>query len=49
MQQKNTVTKIIGGFLGSGKTSLLKSLSKQINSDKKAALIINEFGDISAL
>jgi cobalamin biosynthesis protein CobW len=36
---------VVTGFLGAGKTSLIRNLL--INShDKKIALIINEFGDL---
>ena len=36
---------IITGFLGSGKTTLIKNII-QTNLDKRIAIIVNEFGDI---
>ena len=35
---------VVSGFLGSGKTTFLRYLIKEIN--KKFGLIINEFGDV---
>jgi len=46
MRQRNTAVKIIGGFLGSGKTTYLNNILKQLDHEKRAAVIINEFGDI---
>ncbi|HBM16886.1 MAG TPA: hypothetical protein DD381_11155 [Lentisphaeria bacterium] len=43
----STPVYLITGFLGSGKTTLLNKLLEDIPSDKKIALIINEFGNIS--
>lgn len=37
---------IITGFLGVGKTTLLTNTVKQHFSDKKIAIIVNEFGDV---
>ncbi|NEQ78529.1 MAG: GTP-binding protein, partial [Okeania sp. SIO2C9] len=37
---------LITGFLGSGKTTLICSLLRQV-PDLKAAILINEFGDVS--
>jgi G3E family GTPase len=37
---------IITGFLGVGKTTMLTSTVKEHFSDKKVAIIVNEFGDI---
>ncbi len=42
--QKTPVT-VITGFLGSGKTTLIKKIIEK-NIDKKIAIIVNEFGDI---
>ncbi len=38
---------IVTGFLGSGKTTLIKSLLARGLEGKKIALIVNEFGDIA--
>lgn len=38
---------ILTGFLGSGKTSLLKDLLKAISGKKKVAVLMNEIGEIS--
>ena len=38
---------IITGYLGSGKSTLLQNIGK--NSTKKLAIILNEFGDSSAI
>ncbi|MBJ26065.1 MAG: cobalamin biosynthesis protein CobW [Alphaproteobacteria bacterium] len=45
MLVKKIPTTVITGFLGAGKTSLIRNLMNNING-KKIALIINEFGDI---
>ena len=37
---------ILTGFLGVGKTTMLKNIIKEHFSDKKTALIVNEFGDV---
>jgi len=38
---------ILGGFLGSGKTTFLKTLTKHyLDSGKKVAILVNEMGDI---
>jgi len=37
---------IFSGFLGAGKTTLIKKIIKEALSDKKLVLIENEFGDI---
>lgn len=37
---------IISGFLGSGKTTLIRKLLKEAYSDEKVVLIENEFGEI---
>ena len=36
---------VITGFLGSGKTTLIRNIITQANG-KRLALIVNEFGDI---
>jgi len=38
---------IITGFLGSGKTTLIKKLLNSLDNDEKIVLIENEFGDVS--
>lgn len=38
---------ILTGFLGSGKTSLLKALLKEMSGKKKIAVLMNEIGEIS--
>ncbi len=47
MDQSTTVKKIplilVTGFLGSGKTSLLKQILKEIGSSRKIAIVQNEF------
>ena len=35
---------LISGYLGSGKTTLLKHILK--NTDKKIAILMNEFGEV---
>ena len=45
MDNKRIPVTIITGFLGSGKTTLLNQLIKE-NSEKKFAIIENEFGEI---
>ncbi len=37
---------IITGFLGVGKTTMLTNTVKKYFSDKKVAIVVNEFGDI---
>ena len=37
---------IISGFLGAGKTTLIKKLLKESLKDEKVVLIENEFGEI---
>ena len=37
---------IITGFLGVGKTTMLTNTVKEHFSDKKVAIVVNEFGDI---
>ena len=36
---------IVSGFLGAGKTTLIKKLLKEALADTKVVLIENEFGD----
>lgn len=38
---------IISGFLGSGKTTLIKKILNSLDSKEKVVLIENEFGDVS--
>lgn len=38
---------IISGFLGSGKTTLIRKILNSLNSNEKIVLIENEFGDVS--
>ena len=37
---------IVSGFLGAGKTTLIKKLLKESLADTKVVLIENEFGEI---
>ena len=37
---------IISGFLGAGKTTLIKKLLKEAYADEQVVLIENEFGEI---
>ena len=37
---------IISGFLGAGKTTLIKKLIKECFNNEKVVLIENEFGEI---
>jgi G3E family GTPase len=37
---------ILTGFLGAGKTTMLKNMIKEYFKDKKVAIIVNEFGSI---
>ena len=46
MSVKKTKVHLISGFLGTGKTTALKSLMAQKNSDEKWVIIVNEFGEI---
>ena len=45
MSHEKIPTTVFTGFLGAGKTSLIRHLLRQ-NDDRRIALIINEFGDI---
>jgi G3E family GTPase len=47
MQQERIPTIIITGFLGSGKTTLIKHLLETSLKDRKVALIENEIGEVS--
>ena len=42
-----TKVDIISGFLGAGKTTLIKKLLKEAYQGEKLVLIENEFGEIS--
>ena len=46
MSVKKTKVHLIAGFLGTGKTTALKSLMAQKNPDEKWVIIVNEFGEI---
>ena len=46
MSVKKTKVHLISGFLGTGKTTALKSLMAQKNQDEKWVIIVNEFGEI---
>ena len=46
MSVKKTKVHLISGFLGTGKTTALKSLMAQKNPDDKWVIIVNEFGEI---
>ncbi|HFC8537024.1 TPA: GTP-binding protein [Neisseria bacilliformis] len=46
MSLKKTKVHLISGFLGTGKTTALKSLMAQKNPDEKWVIIVNEFGEI---
>ena len=37
---------VISGFLGAGKTTLIKKLLKEVLADEQVVLIENEFGEI---
>ena len=41
-----TKIEIVSGFLGAGKTTLIKKLLKEAFSGEKLVLIENEFGEI---
>ena len=41
-----TKVNIISGFLGAGKTTLIKKLLKEVYADEQVVLIENEFGEI---
>ena len=41
-----TKTAIFSGFLGAGKTTLIKKLIKDVYQGQKIVLIENEFGEI---
>ena len=43
---KMTKIDIVSGFLGAGKTTLIKKLLKEVLADTKVVLIENEFGEI---
>ena len=43
---KVTEVTIISGFLGAGKTTLIKKLLKEVYDDEQVVLIENEFGEI---
>ncbi len=37
---------LVFGFLGSGKTTLVKHLLSQVGAAEKTAVIVNEFGEV---
>ena len=41
-----TKIEIISGFLGAGKTTLIKKMLKEVFAGQKIVLIENEFGEI---
>ena len=43
---KKTKVHLISGFLGTGKTTALKSLMAQKDPNEKWVIIVNEFGEI---
>ena len=49
--EEKTMTKIdvVSGFLGAGKTTLIKKLLKEALDGSKTVLIENEFGEIGLL
>ena len=49
MEAKNTMTRIdiFSGFLGAGKTTLIRKLIQEAYKGEKLVLIENEFGDIA--
>jgi G3E family GTPase len=45
--RKNMKVMIIGGFLGSGKTTAIRRISRQLSdAGKRTAIIVNEIGEI---
>lgn len=46
MSVKKTKVHLISGFLGTGKTTALKSLMEQKDPNEKWVIIVNEFGEI---
>lgn len=46
MSVKKTKVHLISGFLGTGKTTALKSLMAQKDPNEKWVIIVNEFGEI---
>lgn len=46
MPVRKTKAHLISGFLGTGKTTALKSLMEQKSPDEKWVIIVNEFGEI---
>ena len=47
MNTKQTRLTILGGFLGSGKTTVLRTLLKNLDPHIRTAVIINDFGDVN--
>lgn len=45
-EMKKTKVHLISGFLGTGKTTALKSLMEQKDPNEKWVIIVNEFGEI---
>ena len=46
MPIKKTKVHLISGFLGTGKTTALKSLMAQKDPNEKWVILVNEFGEI---
>lgn len=46
MSTRPSMISVFMGFLGSGKTTVILSLLRQLPSDYKVVLLKNEFGDV---
>ena len=49
MAEKKTKIDIFSGFLGAGKTTLIKKLIKEAFAGEQIVLIQNEFGEIGKI
>lgn len=47
MQNSTIQLTILGGFLGSGKTTVLNNIIRNIPEDQRTAILINDFGDVN--
>lgn len=47
MNRQQTRLTILGGFLGSGKTTILNTLLSNLDPHKRTAVIINDFGEVN--